>query len=68
MEMPPLMKLVIARNRAAKGETVTTEDLLLPAHKKYEIQQEGGRAHSLPLSCSAKPVSVSPLCLDCGGA
>ena len=35
MEMPPLMKLVIARNRAAKGETVTKEDLLLPAHKIY---------------------------------
>ena len=36
MEMPPLMKLVMARNRAAKGEQVTKEDLSLPAYKIYE--------------------------------
>ena len=36
MEMPPLMKLVMARNRAAKGEVTKESDLLLPAHKIYE--------------------------------
>merc|ERR1719273_2340115 len=35
MEMPPLMKLVIERNRKAKNEKVTEEDFLLPAHKIY---------------------------------
>jgi hypothetical protein len=36
MEMPPLMKLVMARNRAAKGDVTKESDLLLPAYKIYE--------------------------------
>ena len=36
MEMPPLMKLVMARNRAVKGEVTKESDLLLPAYKIYE--------------------------------
>jgi hypothetical protein len=36
MEMPPLLKLVMARNRAAKGEVTKESDLLLPAYKIYE--------------------------------
>ena len=35
-EMPPLLKLVIARNRESHGETVNEDNLVLPAHKIYE--------------------------------
>ena len=34
--MPPLLKLVIARNRESHGETVNEDNLVLPAHKIYE--------------------------------
>ena len=36
MEMPPLLKRVMARNRAAKDEVTRESDLLLPAYKIYE--------------------------------
>ncbi len=36
MEMPPLLKMVMARNRALKGEVTKESDLLLPAYKIYE--------------------------------
>ena len=36
MEMPPLLKQVMVRNRAAKNEATTESDLLLPAYKIYE--------------------------------
>ncbi len=36
MEMPPLLKLVMAKNRAAKGDVTRESDLLLPAYKIYD--------------------------------
>jgi len=36
MEMPPLMRLVIERNRKARSESVTEADFLLPAYKTYD--------------------------------
>jgi len=36
MEMPPLMRLVVARNRKAKNEQLSEADFLLPAHKIYD--------------------------------
>ena len=36
MEMPPLMKLVVARNLKAKNEQITESHFLLPAHKIYD--------------------------------
>ena len=36
MEVPPLLKRVMARNRAAKDEVTRESDLLLPAYKIYE--------------------------------
>jgi hypothetical protein len=36
MEMPPLLKRVMVRNRATKNEVTKESDLLLPAYKIYE--------------------------------
>ena len=36
MEMPPLLKQVMVRNRAAKNEVTRESDLLLPAYKIFE--------------------------------
>jgi len=36
MEMPPLMKLVLARNRASKTDTLKESDFLLSTEKIYE--------------------------------
>jgi hypothetical protein len=36
MEMPPLLKKIVIRNRQAHGETCNEDDLKLPAYKIYE--------------------------------
>ena len=36
MEMPPLMKLVVARNLKAKNQNINDDDFLLPAYKTYD--------------------------------
>ena len=36
MEMPPLLREVVRRSRAKRGESVADEHFLLPAHKVYE--------------------------------
>ena len=35
MQMPPLMRLVVERNRKARNESVKEADFLLPAYKTY---------------------------------
>ncbi len=35
MEMPPLLRKVMERNRRARGEATKEEDFLLPAHSTY---------------------------------
>ena len=36
MEMPPLMKLVVARNLKAKKQNINDDNFLLPAYKTYD--------------------------------
>ena len=38
IEMPPLLKLFVERNRKFHGESVSEEDMVLSAHKIYETE------------------------------
>ena len=71
IEMPPLLKLYVQRNRRAHGEEEGNDDLKLPAHKIYQTEhriedriEPSNVSHYLKEKFAKKDFEVSEIPID----
>ena len=71
IEMPPLLKLYVQRNRRAHGEGESSDDLKLPAHKIYQSEhrledriEPSNMSHYLRKKFAKKDFEVNEVPID----